>query len=543
MVRRIRWQILIAVCTALIVSGLLGAFAVSSSSTSQPLQGRVYVEGVVGEVRQLNPLVQRPDTSQAERDLTALLFEGLTRIGPDGRVVPALAESWTVSQDGRSYTFRLREDRTWHDGAPVTADDVLYTVRGVQNANFPGDPALPQLWRDVLVSKLDARSVRFELSTPFAPFPSIARLPILPAHLLRTLRPEQWATAPFSQRPVGTGPLMLRARDAKQVLLVPFPAYTGPRVPLDNVLLQLYATPDSAVLDLKQREVQGVATLPTAGRRAPEPPAHTRRAQLPLGDYTLLAFNVQQPPLDDPQLRQALALALNRELLIANVLGGQGQRLDTPILPGTWAAAPDVQIPAYRRSAAQQLLGQLGYADADGDGWLESAGQRFVLPLLIADTPEQVAVATEIARQLRAIGVAIEVRRVAPTELQLDLARHNFTLALHSWSGVGADPDVYALWHSSRANGGTNYAGLRDSRIDQLLSDGRATSDEARRAQIYAEFQRRWVELLPSLPLYQSVLTYDLDQTMRLPDTSPAFIPTRADRFMMLPDWQSTPRQ
>lgn len=542
MVRRIRWQILIAVCTALIVSGLLGAFAVSSSATSQPLQGRVYVEGVVGEVRQLNPLVQRPDTSQAERDLAALLFEGLTRIGPDGRAVPALAESWTVSQDGRIYTFRLRQDRIWHDGVPVTADDVLYTVRGVQNASFPGDPALPPLWRDVLVSKLDARSVRFELSTPFAPFPSIARLPILPAHLLRTLRPEQWPTAPFSQRPVGTGPLMLRALDAKQVLLVPFPGYSGPRPSLDHLLLRLYATPDSAVLDLNRREVQGVATVATAGRRAPDPAAHTRRAQLPLGDYTLLAFNVQQQPLDDPQLRQALALAINRDLLITNVLGGQGQRLDTPILPGTWAAAPDVQLPAYRRSAAQQLLGQLGYVDANGDGWLEAGGQRFVLPLLIADTPEQETIAGEITRQLRAIGVGIEVRRVAPDALQLDLARHNFTLAVHSWSGVGADPDVYALWHSSRANGGTNYAGLRDPRIDQLLSDGRATSDEARRRAIYAEFQRRWVELIPSLPLYQSVLTYNLDQRLQLPSAPPALTLARAERFATLPDWQVPPR-
>jgi peptide/nickel transport system substrate-binding protein len=538
MVRRIRWQILIAVCTALIVFGLLGAFAVSTSATSQPLTGRVYVEGVVGEVRQLNPLVQGPDTSQAERDLAALLFEGLTRIEPDGRVAPALAESWTVSPDGRSYTFRLRQDRTWHDGAPVIADDVLYTVRGVQNAFFPGDPALPPLWRDVLVTKLDDRTVRFELSAPFAPFPSAARLPILPAHLLRTLRPEQWAGAPFSRRPVGTGPFMLRALDAKQALLEPFPGYRGARPPIDNVLLRLYATPDAAALDLNRREVQGVATLATAGRRAPEPPSYTQRIRLPLGDYTLLAFNVQQAPLDDPQLRRALIQALNRDLLITNVLGGQGQRLDTPILPGTWAAAPDAQLPAFRRSAAQQLLGRLGYIDSDGDGWLEAGGQRFVLPLLIADTPEQVAVANEITRQMRAVGVGIEVRRVSSAALPTDLGRHNFTLALHSWSGVGADPDMYALWHSSRANGGTNYAGLRDPQIDQLLTDGRATTDAPRRAQIYAEFQRRWVELAPSLPLYQSVLTYDVDAAITLPAAPPALTLAPADRFATLPGWQ-----
>src|SRR5688572_14290193 len=137
MVRRIRWQILIAVLTALIVFGLLGSFALSSAATTRPLQGRVFVEGVVGAPQQLNPLAQGTDTSQAERDIAALLFEGLTRIDEYGQAQPALAERWTVGENNQVFTFTLRPDRTWHDGAPVTADDVLYTVRGVQNANFP----------------------------------------------------------------------------------------------------------------------------------------------------------------------------------------------------------------------------------------------------------------------------------------------------------------------------------------------------------------------------------------------------------------------
>lgn len=538
MIRRIRWQILIAVSAALVVFGLLGAFAVSSAASSRPLQGRVYIEGVVGELRQLNPLAQGNDASQAERDLAALLFEGLTRIDGTGRVVPALAERWDSSADGRVYTFKLRPDRLWHDGAPVTADDVLYTVRGVQNAAFPGDPTLPLLWRNVLIEKVDPLTVRFELSAPFAPFPSLARLPILPSHLLRTLRPEQWASAPFSQRPVGTGPYQLAALDTRQALLVPYKNYPGNAAPFDNILLRLYPTADAAMLGLSRREVQGVAMLATAGRRAPEPVQRTRRIPMPLGDYTILTFNLQQPPLDDPQLRQALAQGLNRDLLITNVLGGQGQRLDTPILPGTWAADPAAQLPAFRRSAAQQLLGQLGYADTNGDGWLEQNGQRLILPLLIADTPEQEALAGEIVRQMRVIGIGINVRRVAPVELPNELARHNFTLALHSWSNIGPDPDAYALWHSSRANGGTNYAGLRDPQIDQLLSDGRATTDEAERKRIYSQFQRRWAELIPSLPLYQHVLSYDVDTALTLP-APPALLPTRADRLATLPHWQA----
>jgi peptide/nickel transport system substrate-binding protein len=536
MVRRIRWQILIAVSTALIIFGLLGSLALSSASTARPLGGRVYVEGVVGTPEQLNPLTHGPNTSQAERDLAALLFEGLTRVDQAGRVEPALAERWTVGESSQVFTFTLRS-RTWHDGAPITANDVLYTVRGVQNANFPGDPALAMLWRNVLVQKIDDRTIRFELSTPFAPFPSLARLPILPAHLFRTLRPEQWAAAPFSRRPVGSGRWKLQALDPTQALLVPFAEHPD-QSPADHLLLRFYPTPEAAVLALRRREIQGVATLATAGRRAPEPPRRTERLLAPLGDYTILTFNLRQPPLDDVRFRQVFALGINRELLITNSLGGQGQPIDTPIMPGTWAVDQQARLPQFRRSAAQQALGQLGYVDANGDGWVEQDGQRLTLPLLIADAGEQIALAGELTRQLRAIGIDVEVRRVPAATLQTDLAAHNFTLALHSWSNVGADPDVFALWHSSRADGGANYAGLRDNRIDQLLTDARATTNEAERRRLYGEFQRRWIELLPSLPLYQSALTYDVDQVVTLPEQSAAFLTARADRFTLLDRWQ-----
>jgi peptide/nickel transport system substrate-binding protein len=303
-------------------------------------------------------------------------------------------------------------------------------------------------------------------------------------------------------------------------------------------LLRFYPTPDAALLGLGRREVQGVATAPLPGRRAPDPPQRTQQSAMPLGDYAILTFNLQQPPLNEPQFRKALVQAINRDLLITNVLGGQAQRLDTPILPGTWAADREARLPEFRRSAAQQALGALGYRAADGDRWLEREGQRLVLPLLIADAPEQAAVAGEIARQLREIGIAIEVRRVPADELQDQLTAHNFTLALHSWRDVGADPDVYALWHSSQADGKANYAGLRDPRIDELLTQGRATTSEGERTQIYRQFQQRWVELIPSLPLYQSVLNYDVDQAITLPAAPPALITSRADRFSTLDRWQ-----
>ncbi len=533
MVSRIRWQILIAIVSTLIIFGLLGSLALSAAAELEPLDGVVYVEGAVGTPLQLNPLLHDANTSPIERDLATLIFAGLTRIDGEGRAQPDLADRWTVSDDGRVYTFTLRTDRTWHDGAPVTSDDVITTIRGVQNADFPGDPALAGFWRNVLVERIDARTIRFELTAPFAPFPSAARLPLLPAHLYRDLPPNEWASAPMSRRPIGAGRFRLAAIDSTQVLLEPFPA-DDDAARVDHLVLRLYPTADAATQGLVQRETQGVATVSSAGRRSPDPPRRTRRLSAPLGEYTILAFNLEQPPLDDQQFRRALALGLNREALVANLLGGQGRVIDAPILPGTWAADEEARLPAFRRSEAQQLLGQLGWSDSNGDGWLDLDGQRLTLPLLIADTPEYVALAQEIARQFRLLGIGIDIRRAPPADVQPALAARNFTLALHRWSNVGDDPDAFALWHSSRANGGTNYAGLRDARIDQLLAQGRAATDERERRRIYSEFQRRWVDLIPSLPLYQSVITYDLDESVTLPAESLPLVFTRADRFRLI---------
>jgi peptide/nickel transport system substrate-binding protein len=532
MVSRIRWQILIAVVSALAIFGWLGALALSAAAELEPLAGEVYVEGVVGAPQQLNPLLHDAETAPAERDLAALIFAGLTRIDEHGAAQPDLAERWTASADARIFTFTLRADRTWHDGRPVTADDVIATIRGVQHADFPGDPALAAFWRNVLLERVDDRTIRFELATPYAPFPAAARLPILPAHLYGDLSPDRWAAARWSRRPIGAGPYRLAAIDATQALLEPHPADESRR--FDHLVLRLYPTPDAAARGLAQREAQGVATVLAAGRRAPDPARGTTRVNLPLGEYTVLAFNLSQPPLDDMRFRRALAQGINREVLIANALGRRGEVLDTPVLPGTWAADDTARLPQFRRSEAQQALGELGYGDSNGDGWLDIDGQRLTLPLLIADTPEYVALAQEVARQLRAIGVAIEVRRVPPADLQTALGARNFTLALHRWSNVGDDPDAYALWHSSRAEEGANYAGLRDPRIDQLLADGRAATSESARRRIYGEFQRRWAELIPSLPLYQSVLSYDLDESLAPADDSHRLIITRGDRFGLI---------
>lgn len=508
MARRIRWQIVIAVVSALIIAGLLGSLALSATSVARPLAGGAFVEGVIGAPpTRINPLLDDPQTNPVGYDIAALLFDGLTRVGADGLPEPALARSWSIDDTGTVYTFALRPNVSWHDGTPVTADDVVFTLRAVQNRDFPGDRALANLWRPILVDKIDNMTVRCTLTAPYAPFLSAARLPILPAHLLRDVPVGQWADMPFNRQPIGTGPYRLQQISDSNALLNANANYFTRRPLIDQIEMRFFSSPETALSTLDREEIQGLGYEPLQVLRGVGLPRSATGYALPLDGYTTLTFNLREGALQDQVLRQALARGLDKEAMIENLLPGQAQPLDTPILPGWWAYDPTARWYSPDPTAATRALSELGYAPGP-DTILVKDGQRLSLPLITDGAPDHVAVAAAIAEQWRSIGVDVPVEQLDGPTLRTRLREHDFVMALHSFSSLGPDPDVFELWHSSQADTGLNYAGLQDERLDQLIASGRTEDDLTLRGDEYRSFQRRWIDLAPSIVLYQPIYQY-----------------------------------
>jgi peptide/nickel transport system substrate-binding protein len=543
MARRIRWQIVIAVISALIITGLLGALALSTTAVARPLAGGGYVEGVIGAAPQrINPLLDNPQSNPVGYDLAALLFDGLMRVGADGLPEQGLAQEWSVDDSGLVYTFGLRRGLRWHDGAPVTAGDVLFTLRALQTPDFPGDPALTNFWRAVLVDQLDDYTLRITLNASFAPFLSAARLPILPAHLLRDVPAEQWPEAPFNLQPVGTGPYRLQELTPERALLTANPHYYGGKPLIDSIELRFFSSPETALAALEQGAIQGLGYEPLQLRRDVALPPMVRGYRLPLDGYTTLTFNLREGPLTDAALRRALARGLDKDALLDAALPGQVARLDTPILPGWWAYDPGVQWYPVEREAAARALSELGFTPG-ADGVLARDGRRLELPLLTDRSPDHLQVAEQIAAQWGALGVAVPIEQLDGPELRARLRGHNFVLALHSFSRLGPDPDQYELWHSSQAAAGLNYAGLQDDEIDALIAAGRGEFEVVFRSDEYSAFQERWIELAPAIMLYQPLYAYaavpqlggtGFDQAEL---ASSAVLFGRADRYRNVTRW------
>ncbi len=457
--RTIRWQALVALLGIVLLAAILASTAREFTNLTVPARGGVYTEAVVGAPRAINPLLSLG--SDLDSDLTGLLFQGLVALNERGEPIPALAESWEISPDQKDITFRLRRDVRWHDGAPFTAADVVFTVGVLQSDAFAesGQPAstyLAQLWRNVSVEQIDPYTMRFRLQQPLASFLAENTIGILPSHLWNRVPIAELSQSLLNLQPVGTGSQDMPAA--------------------------------------QESEAMQVLTAPLAGA-------------------TYVYFNLdsaQAPFLADMRVRQALHLALDRPKMIDNVLNGQGIPADGPFMPGAWAYTPG-EPAAADPGRATELLTEAGWTDTNRDGVRDREGVDLAFELL----GDNEALLQELADQWRQIGVRAEPKLVNLASLAGDyLSPRTFQAAVTHWQ-LSGDPDPYPLWHSTQIDNGQNYTGWRNEQADLLLEQGRSVNDPGLRMQLYGEFQRSFRQELPALPLYYDVYAYGVNDQVK----------------------------
>jgi peptide/nickel transport system substrate-binding protein len=539
---RLAPQLAIALTGIALVAVVLASVGRSAVVAEVPDYGGAYVEGLAGFPQSLNPLLANDDASHA---VNALVFSGLTRLDAQGQPVPDLAESWSVTADGKSYTFVLRANARWHDGTPVTAADAVYTYRTIQDPLYPG--ALGAAWREVAVERVDERTVRLSLQKDsFAPFVEYTTVGLLPSHLLGDTSARDLATHRFNVQPVGSGPYRVKELQADRVTLEAAPGYYGPRPYLSRIVFRIYPNYKTILTALERDEVEGVPLVDP--QDAARLPGKVALYDAPQASLMLLFFNLSSPILGERAVRQALAHAIDRHKLVEVGRLGHGRRADGPVLPGSWAFDPDVKRYEFDPGRARALLDQAGWKLADdgpaGGGAVRvKDGRRLRLVLVTNDRQERIRLAEEVQQQLAAVGVEVEVQAAGVGGLVQDfLLPRRFELALYSWDFNGFDPDPYALWHSSQAAPrGLNVSGFNHRRADDLLERARRATDRAERTRLYHEFQQLFADEVPSLPLFYP--TYDFAISTKIKGVKPGVIANPADRFRNVGEWYAKTRR
>ena len=527
--RYIRWQAILTLTGIAMTLSFLGFLSLSRTTTVISEVGGTYREGVVGRPQLINPLLAQ--YNPVDQDLSALIFDGLTRLDGQGKIQPNLATHWDVSDDGLSYEFQLRRNVRWQDGVRLTVDDVIFTIGLMQDPAFPGPPSLHTLWQGVTIEKVDDDKIRFTLPELFPAFLSFTTVGILPKHILDDVAAVDLISHPFNLQPIGTGPFILEEINAEVARLSSNPFYRATKSRLTTFELHFYPSTQSLLQAYQADEIEGISQitpdlLPTAQTLDT---LNIYTAQL--SGYDLVYLNLQNPDrlpfFQEAGVRQALLAGLDRQTLIAHALHGQGVPANSPILPWSWAYNPEQATLSYDPALALRLLDLTGWTDSDEDGIRDKAQQPMAFTLLSGTDPSRIKLAETIRDQWLLLGIKVELETT--NSLSERLANRDYDAALAEILLAG-DPDPYPFWHQTQIDGGQNYAGWDHTRASMLLETARTLTDRGKRNDAYYEFQQIFAEEVPSLILYHPVYSYGISQEVYEVQLPPMVTPS--DRFL-----------
>ena len=503
--------LIVVLALALTIPAAAPAVATASPSPSpspsqladtSPAPPPLYREGVVGSPSSINPLTAR---TQADRDLSRLVFSGLVARGGGVTYLPDLASTWTVDASRKTWTFNLSPTARWQDGQSVTAADVVFTVGLLKDPAYRGP--LANSWREVSVTQVDPMTVQFTLATPLAGFLEDALVGILPRHLLSGVPIADLADSTFSNQPVGSGPFKLVHWDTTSADLTP--ATTSANQPaLPGIEIRFFADQASLAAAYRAGALDAATGLAPADAVALAGLSGSRLLNYPGTTFTSVAINLRpgHPELAPAAVRTALLQALDRPAMIAGVLAGTGSQAETPIPPSSWAFDPAASpAQASNPTAAAVALKAAGWKKGT-TGWVAPKGKApFTFDLLSPDkasNPIAWATAELVTSQWKAFGLKVTHVALAPADLVARLRAGTFVAALVEVN-IGLDPDLYPLFASSQAvTGGANLTGIQDSTLDARLVAARAPGTEAARRAAYSKLQAALVANPPMLPLF-----------------------------------------
>ncbi len=488
---------------------------------------QLLTEGTIGPVTVLDPQFA---VTPAERSISALMFRGLTRLGPDGEILPDLASDWEVDAAGLVWTFHIRPAERWHDGRLISADDVITTVETLTDPRYDGPAAGG--WSGVTAERVDRFTVRLHLPGAISTFLPQTTAPLVPAHLLGGVSVEDRPTSTFARRPVGNGPFAIETVRARFVVLRrvgpppggPSPTYgldpvTGapestpraapdPRPLLERYRLRLYDDAAALVEALRSGEVQMAAGLEPADLGPIARERDIDALRYPGTQALMLVPNLRSStaPLFDAAVRRALSLAVDRGRIGAEVFSGAATPATTLFSPASplYDAAASGE-PRFDPDAAHAGLVAAGWTETS-DGWrMPGSDEAVLIELVVRDAPdsvEDVLLAEQIAEDWRELGLQVDVLPVPPDELIDQRLRAGlFDVALLDVE-LGLDPDLYPLFVSGEAVvGGSNIGGYQSSLMDRLLAEARQVADPATRAERARALQAALSREMPVIPI------------------------------------------
>lgn len=500
----------------------------ANSSVEVPEKGGSLVEGILGTPRFINPLLA---VSAPDKDMSALMYAGLMKLSPEGRLTPDLAESITISDDGLTYNVVMKNNLTFHDSVPITAEDVLFTISRIQ------DPALKSplrgSWEGVSTERIGDLEFNFVLKQPYAPFLENLTLGIIPKHIWENATTEELPFSEYNSEPVGSGPYQIERIDRNRsgipssYVLTPFSGYHGIEPSIEHLTFIFYTNEQELLQALAEQKIDSASGLSAVSLNdiMAKDGASTLYTlyRTPLPRTFTLFFNQNENPLfRDLSVRQALNIVIDRERIVTEVLGGYGRPIDGPIPPGFGFEAPHGAASSSfaNLEVARNILRDGGWKVNETTGlWGKKNGaETYELKFSIAtaNTPSFETTAEILRATWSELGIPVDVKKFEQTDLTQTVIRPRKYDTLLFGTVVGRELDFYSFWHSSQRNDpGLNVALYANVTTDTTLAETRENKPPEEKRILYEQFATEMKNDLPALFLFVPEFTYIAPSSIR----------------------------
>lgn len=510
--------------------------------TNGPMPGGIYNEGLVGSYTNANPIYA---TGSVDSSVSRLLFASLFKYNDQNQLTGDLASGYTVNDTGKIYTVTLKENLRWHDGKPLTAEDVVFTYKLIQNPDV-GSPHFGG-WQGIQVSTLGPRTIQFTLPNALASFPHGLTNGIVPKHILASILPAQLRSNSFNTtQPVGAGPFMWSAIQLGSsvdsgsatalIALKSFDHYNAGKPKLAGFIVHTYDTEEQLLAAYKKRSVMAAAGLTSIPKELTAD-SLTHINTFGTTATTMVFFKMSDPLFANNDVRKALALSTDKQSILKqfdySVMPAYG-----PLQVGQLGYDKKYKQVGFDIATANTVLEQAGWK-LDQTGIRKKNGMPLNFSLLVEDIPDSVTLAKTLQKSWKAVGVDVRVITQPPADFRASVDRHDYSALLYSIS-IGPDPDVYVYWDSTQADvrsqSRLNLSEYKSTAADTALESGRTRQDATLRAIKYQSFQKAWHQDNPAIALFQPNNIYITRG--KVPGLTPHRINGDTDRYYSVHAWQ-----
>jgi peptide/nickel transport system substrate-binding protein len=513
-------------------------------TTSVPTQGGTIVEGIVGTPRFVNPVLA---INRADHDMVALIYSGLMKLDEQGNLVPDIAESIAISEDGKTYTIKIRNGVRFHNGAELTAKDVLFTISLIQNPELKSP--LRANWDGVVVEELNERELQIVLEEAYTPFLENLTVGILPRELWNELPIEQ---IPFSQnntQPIGSGPYtitdVLRTKSGL-IEAYKLEAYraSNQNPNITTLVFNFYQNEEELLTALEKKEIASTPSISAENFSRINTDTY-QIIESPLPRTFAIYFNQNKSPaLRDESVREALDIILNKEVLVESVLSGYGIPTHTPVPPGFLPVEStnfeeSQTTEDQRKIKAEGILREGGWTKTTQGTWEKEIDKNMVtlgVSLSTANTALFDKTATYVADTWKALGVDVNVSQFEQNDLVQAVIRPRDFEALLYGADIGRQADLYPFWHSSQKNDpGLNIAQYANIDVDAILQRLRMEKEETTRIADIRKVEEIIMQEKPAVFLFVPTFAYVLDTAVTA--TPLTKLSRQSERFANVARW------